>query len=116
MLAALLAFGAIAAAPASATTVGECQAKLATLTSDTVAAQSSFTNQKDVTGLLGKLDAAAAKLSQGKNADAIQKLVDFQTTLNALASAAKPKVDAGVAQALSAEAQGVIDCISAIGT
>ena len=109
-----MAFGAIAVGPATATTVGECQAKLATLRSDTVAAQSSFANQKDFVGLLGKLDAAATKLSQGKNADAIQKLTDFQTALNALASAAKPKVDPTVAQALSTKAQGVIDCVNAI--
>jgi len=65
--------------------------------------------------LVAKLDAAATKLSEGKDADAVQKLVDFQTTLNALATAAKPKVDPAVAQALITEAQAVIDCINTIG-
>ena len=60
--------------------------------------------------------AASAKLAEGKNADAVAKLVDFQTTLTALATAPKPKVDAATAEALIAEAQGVIDCINAIGT
>ena len=67
-------------------------------------------------GLIAKLDTAATKLSEDKNADALQKLVDFQTTLNALATAAKPKVDPAVAQALITEAQAVIDCINAVGT
>ena len=62
------------------------------------------------------LDAASAKLAAGKNADAVNKLVDFQTTLNALATAPKPKVDPTVAGTLSGEAPGVIDCINAVGT
>jgi hypothetical protein len=64
----------------------------------------------------GKLDAASAKLAAGKNTDAVAKLVDFQTTLSALATAPKPKVDPVVAQALSQEAQGIIECIDEIGT
>ena len=66
--------------------------------------------------MIAKLDTAATKLSEDKNADALQKLVDFQTTLNALATTAKPKVDPAVAQALITEAQAVIDCINAVGT
>jgi hypothetical protein len=112
-LASLLLVGAIALpATASATTVGECQAQLTQLRADTVAAQSSFTNAKDFNGAIGKLDAAALKLSEGKNADAVLKLQDFQTLLNALATAPKPKLDPATAQALIREAQGVIDCIN----
>jgi hypothetical protein len=107
VLAAFVALSAVAVGSASATTLEECEAELA--------AQASFTNPKDVDGLLGKLDAASAKLDQGKNADALAKLVDYQSTLNPLAGAAKPKVDPAVAQTLSADAQGVIDCINAIG-
>ena len=115
VLAAVLSLNAIGAGAASATTVEECQAQLTTLRDDTLAAQGSFTNPKDETGLVGKLDVASAKLAAGKTTDAAQKLVDFQTTLNALANATKPKVDPAVAEALSAEAQGVIDCINKIG-
>src|SRR5919107_5174278 len=115
MLAATLLFGGLAVETASAQTVEDCQSQLATLRADTLAASSSFTNEKSVTSLVGKLDAASTKLAQGKNADAVQKLVDFQTTLNALATAPKPKVDPAVAQSLIAEAQGVIDCINTIG-
>jgi hypothetical protein len=117
LLASLLLVGAIALpATASATTVDECQAQLTQLRADTVAAQSSFTNAKDFNGAIGKLDAAALKLSEGKNADAVLKLQDFQTLLNALATAPKPKLDPATAQALIPEAQGVIDCINQIGT
>jgi hypothetical protein len=98
----------------AATTVEQCQSELATLRADTIAASSSFTNQKSVDSLVSKLDAASTKLAAGKNADAVQKLVDFQTTLNALAAAGK--VDATTAQTLSNEAQGVIDCINSIGS
>ena len=99
----------------AATTVEQCQSELATLRADTVAAQSSFTSAKDFNGAVAKLDATSTKLAQGKNADAVQKLVDFQTLLNALATAPKPKLDPATAQTLNAEAQGVIDSINAIG-
>ena len=116
VLATLLSLNAVGAGVASATTVDECQGQLMTLRDDTLGAQTSFTSQKDVGGLLAKLDAASAKLAAGKTTDAVGKLVDFQTTLNALATAPKPKVDPAVAQALSAEAQGVVVCINEIGT
>ena len=117
-LVAALAFGGLAiGTPASAaTTVEDCQAQLATLRTDTVAAETSFTNAKSVTSVIGKVDDASAKLTEGKNADAVLKLGDFQTTLTSLATAPKPKLDPGTAETLTAEAQGVIDCINAIGT
>jgi hypothetical protein len=113
-----LTFGglAVAGTASAATSVEDCQAQLATLSADTLAAETSFTNANSVTGLTAKVDAASVKLAEGKNADAVQKLVDFQTTLNSLATAAKPKVELGTAQTLTAEAQGVIDCINSIGT
>lgn len=116
LVAALAFVGLAVGTAAAATTVEECQSQLATLRSDTVAAQSSFTNQKSVVGEVGKVDAASTKLAEGKNADAVQKLVDFQSALNSLAVASKPKVDAGTARTLNAEAQGVIDCINSIGS
>ena len=99
---------------ASATTTQECETQLATLRTDTVAAQSSFSNQTSFTHEVGKLDATAAKLAEGKNADAVQKLADFQSTLNALATAPKPKVDPYTAETLGNEAQGVINCVNTI--
>jgi len=116
-LVAALTFGglAVAGTASAATAVEDCQAQLATLSADTLAAETSFTNAKSVTSLTAKVDAASVKLAEGKNADAVQKLVDFQTTLNSLAIAAKPKVEASTAQSLTAETQGVIDCINSIG-
>lgn len=106
----------IPATAASATTAQECEAQLATLRSDTVAAQSSFTNQRSFTNEVAKLDATSTKLTEGKNADAVLKLTDFESTLNSLATASKPKLDATTAETLSNETQGVINCINAIGT
>ena len=82
----------------------------------TVAAQSSFRNAKDFTGAVGKVDGAARELDKGKYADAVTKLGDFQKLLGQLAAADKPKLDPATAATLSAEAQGVIDCINAIET
>jgi hypothetical protein len=101
---------------ASATTLDACQAHLEQLQFNASAARGSFTNVKDFNGAVAKLDAASSKLAEGKTADAVQKLRDFQTQLNALATAPKPKLDLTTAQALIAEAQSVIDCIDAIGT
>lgn len=114
VVAVVLAAGAVSTAQASATTTADCQAQLSQLRADTVAAQGSFTNLRDFNGALAKLDAAESKLAEGKNADAVQKLADFQTTLNALATAPKPKVDPAVAQSLVVEAQGVVDCVNTI--
>jgi hypothetical protein len=99
---------------ASAATAEECQGKLADLRRDTVTASSAFSNPHSVEGLLAKLDAASGKLTEGKNADASAKLVDYRDTLSTLASAPKPKVDPEVAEALVTESQGVIDCINSI--
>ena len=105
MLSALLVY---AGAPASAATTDECQSMLATLRADTLDAAGSFASVKDLERTVAKFDAAAAKLSEGKQLDAILKLEDVQTSLNALASASKPKLDPTVAASL-------IDCINTIG-
>jgi hypothetical protein len=116
VLAAVVAAGAIGTAEAAATTTADCQAQLSQLRADTVAAQRSFTNEKDFNGALAKLDVAALKLSQGKNADAAAKVADYQSLLTALSTAPKPKLDPSVADRLVAEAQGVVDCVNAIDT
>lgn len=112
VLAALVSLSAVAATPAPAATVEECQGQLATLRADTEG--TSFANAKSQTQLLTKLDDASTELALGKNADAVAKLVDFQTALTALAGAPKPKVDPLAAQGLVMEAQGVIDCINSV--
>jgi len=113
VLAVVLSVGAVSAATASATTTADCQAQLSQLRADTVAAQGSFVNAKDFNGAVAKLDAAASKLAEGKNADAALKVGDYQSLLTTLAAAPKPKLDPAVAQTLNDEAQGVVDCINA---
>jgi hypothetical protein len=113
---ATFAFVGLTVGTASATTVEDCQAQLTTLRADTVAAESSFTNEQSFADEIAKLDDASAKLTEEKNADAVLKLGDYQSTLTLLATATKAKVDPATAQTLSGEAQGVIDCINAIGT
>jgi len=51
-----------------------------------------FTNSKDLTGLQGKVTEAQAKLAEGKDCDATQKLRDYDSKLTQLLGAAKPKV------------------------
>jgi len=114
VLAVVLAAGVAGVSNASATTTSECQAQLAQLRSDTVAAESSFRNTKDFTGSVGKVDAVSRELAKGKYVDTVTKLRDFQKLLAQLSSG--DKLDPTTAEALSAEAQGVIDCVNAIGT
>jgi hypothetical protein len=106
MLAAVFTLSAVAANPAMATTVEECQGKLTELRNATV---NSGLTAKQIESLVPKIDTASDKLDAGKTADAIQKLVDFQDKLDQFV--ASGKVEPGVAGALRAQAQGVINCI-----
>ena len=63
-----------------------------------------FTNSKDLTGLQGKVTEAQAKLAEGKDCDATQKLRDYDSKLTKLFSAAKPKV--------SEPHPGTLECIA----
>jgi hypothetical protein len=84
----------VSASPAQAETVADCQAKIATLKVQTQ--QATFFGQnaeKNETGLVTKLDNASAKLAEGKNADAIQKLTNFRDTVAALNTQGKINPD-----------------------
>jgi hypothetical protein len=70
--------------------------------------------EKNRMGVLIKLDNASEKLSVGKNADAIQKLTDFRTTVNSLAGGGK--IAPGDAQTLVSGADDAITCITALQT
>jgi hypothetical protein len=75
----------VAAQPAHAQTVDECQADIAALKAETQNA--TFIGQnaaKDQAGLIGKLDSASAKVSQGKFADALANLQSFRAKVVAL--------------------------------
>ena len=67
-------------------------------------AELEFTNDKDRTGLQGKVTEAQAKLAEGKDCDATQKLRDYDSKLAKLFSAAKPKV--------SEPHPGTLECIA----
>jgi len=96
------------AAPAQAETVEECQAKIADLRAQTVAAQT-FKNPKDQTGLTGKLDSASAKLTQGKTQDALVNLTSFRDKVSTLG--AQGKLGGAEAEALIAGANDAIACV-----
>src|ERR671914_509478 len=84
----------ISASPAKAETVTDCQAKIDVLRGQTQNA--TFFGQyaeKNRTGLVTKLDNASAKLAEGKNADAIQKLTNFRDTVAALNAQGKINPD-----------------------
>ena len=105
----------VSASPAQAETVTDCQAKIAALESQTQSA--TFIGQnaaKNEAGLLAKLDDASEKLAEGKNADAIQKLTDFKTTVNSLAGGGK--IAPADAQRLVSGADDAIACITAVDT
>lgn len=109
-----LAFGALAA-PANAATVEECQAQITSLRQAT--ANATFVGQqaeKNQNGLLGKLAAASADLTIGKNADAIQKLTDFRTKVEQLNT--QGKIAPADAATLIAGSDNAILCIQSIGT
>ncbi len=102
----------VSASPAQAETVADCQAKIATLKVQTQ--QATFFGQnaeKNETGLVTKLDNASAKLAEGKNADAIQKLTNFRDTVAALNT--QGKINPDDANTLI---NGANDAIACIGT
>lgn len=95
-----------------------CQADLTALRASTQAVQYLSTNNaaKDLAGLLAKLDAASLKLSQGKYADAVQKLNDYASQVMILAAAGKlgDAADGSVTiQMLLDGADTAIACITA---
>jgi len=49
----------------------------------------SFANEKDRTGLIGKLDSASAKLSQGKTQDALANLLSVREKVGTLVAQGK---------------------------
>jgi hypothetical protein len=114
MVVALAALLTATAPHASAATAQDCQAQLTALSDDTWAAADSFSNTRDVDGLVGKIGAASAELAADKNSDALLKLDSYQAKLTELAFAPKPKVDPAVAVRLSTGAEQAAACIGSI--
>ena len=84
----------VAAPVALATTVTEVQAMIASLKTKTeTVAISGKQADKDRAGLLVKLNEASLKVDQAKFCDAIAKLNNFKTSVNALITAGKINQD-----------------------
>ena len=114
MILAALALAAVAATPASASTVAECQAIIDTLAGQTQAAP--FTGRRaaaDRDGLLGKLADAGEKLGQAKPADAITKLTQYRDKVVTLSG--EGKLDPAAAATLAAGADETIVCLGLLG-
>jgi hypothetical protein len=95
-------------------TVGECQAEIAqgrALLTDTTNPNyvDSLTNEKDRAGLIGKLDSASTKLSQGKSQDALANLTSVRDKVDALV--AQGKLDRADADVLLVWINEAIGCV-----
>jgi hypothetical protein len=97
-------------APAQAQTLVECQTQITELRDATVAAETSFTNKNDWQGLLGKVDSASAKLTEGKTADALKNLDSILTKVSTLD--AQNKLGEAEANALTVEATQARECVA----
>jgi hypothetical protein len=73
------------------------------------AAAQTFKNEKDLTGLLGKLDSASTKLTQGKTQHALVNLTSFRDKVSTLA--AQGKLGRAEADALIAGANKATACV-----
>ena len=103
----------VAAEPAQAQTVDECQADIAALKVQTQNA--AFIGQnaaKDQAGLIGKLDSASPKLGQGKFQDALANLQSFRAKVVALDQ--QGKIAHEDALVLIAGADEAIACIQGL--
>ena len=103
----------VAAQPAHAQTVDECQAEIAELKVQTQ--NTTFIGQsaaKDQAGLIGKLDSASAKLGQGKFQDALANLQSFRTKVVALDQ--QGKIADEDASTLIAGADEAIACVQGL--
>jgi hypothetical protein len=103
----------VAAQPAHAQTVDECQADIAALKVETQNATFMGQNAaKDQAGLIGKLDSASAKVSQGKFADALANLQSFRAKVVALDQ--QGKIAHEDALTLIAGADEAIACVQSL--
>lgn len=104
----------LAARPASATTVDDCQALIAQLSVQTAAATylRGDLGLKLEEQLLQHLDKASNELTQADLAKALQQMGNYSSTLARGVDAAK--IDATDAAALQVGADGVVSCIQQI--
>lgn len=110
----------VLATPSAEVAIVPCQAELDALRAAINSA--TFTGKNgsaDRANLLRKVDAAQAKVADGKNADAVQKLEDIRMTVVALSTPdakGKTKLDAAGAAAILAAVDAAEACIQALAT
>jgi hypothetical protein len=103
----------VAAQPAHAKTIDECQADIAALRAQTLSTTFAGQNAaKDQAGLVGKLDSARVKLSQGKFQDALANLQSFRSKVVTLEQ--QGKISSTDASALIAGADEAIACVQGL--
>lgn len=84
----------VAAPLVHATTITEVQAMLTSLKTKTATVViTGKSAEKDLNGLLNKLDEATLKLDQAKFCDSVEKLNDFKVRVNALITAGRINQD-----------------------
>jgi hypothetical protein len=103
----------VAAQPAYAQSVDECQADIAALRAQTLSTTFAGQNAaRDQAGLVGKLDSASAKLSQGKFQDALANLQSFRAKVVTLEQ--QGKISPQDAAALITGADEAIACVQGL--
>lgn len=103
------------ALPAAATTIDECKALIDVVWSTLDGVEIGGGNpDRTRASLESKLAGAKTKLDQGKFADARRKLGDFQSSVESLRDAAKPKISAEDAQALLEAVGDAIACVECL--
>jgi hypothetical protein len=107
----------LTAGSAQAQTVNGCQEEIAqarALLSDPTNPNyvDSFANAKDRAGLIGKLDSASTKLSQGKTQDALANLTSVRDKVSVLV--AQGKLDQADADVLLPEINEAITCVESL--
>jgi hypothetical protein len=105
----------VSVSTAHAQTVADCQALIDQTAADLAAVTINGNNVEQTrANLAAKLTDASAKLTEGKYLDAIGKLLDFRTSVEKLATAAKPKLSQADAQLLITDADHAITCIQGL--
>lgn len=99
----------------SAQSISECQALITALRVKTQAVQITSNNaEKDLAGLVSKLNDSAIKLDQAKFCDSIAKLNDFKARVQQLSAAGKITPEDG--DDLSRDADAAIACVVNVAT
>jgi hypothetical protein len=106
------------ASPAEAEIVSDCQTEIAQASALLTDKNNpnyldSFTNEKDRTGLIGKLESASTKLSQGKIQDALLTLTTIHD-IKVPTLVAQGKLDAEDADVLLVEVNKAISCVEGL--